>query len=68
MLHSTDPRRLERKEGTSKDAQVSLGRGNKIVLRGRWREGTGWKRRLGGECWWGSESGVGRGWGIAEWP
>ena len=50
MLHSTDPKKLNKKEGPSADAWILLKRGNKIVIRGRWREGTGWERRWGGEC------------------
>jgi hypothetical protein len=49
MLHSTDP---NKKEGPSKDACVSLRRGNKIGIRCRRREGTGregeWVGQLGG--------------------
>jgi len=41
MLHSTDSNKINKKEGTSKDARISLRGGNKIVIRGRWREGTG---------------------------
>jgi hypothetical protein len=41
MLLSKDPRKLNKKEGPSEDAWISLRRGNKIVIRGRWREGTG---------------------------
>jgi hypothetical protein len=47
MLHSIEPRRLDRKEATSKDAQVSLGRGNGMVMEGRWSEGTRWEKGLG---------------------
>jgi hypothetical protein len=35
MLHSTDPKKLNKNEGTSEDASISLRRGNKIVIRGR---------------------------------
>ena len=41
MLHSTDTKKLNKKEDPSKEAWVSLRRENKMVLRGRWKEGTG---------------------------
>jgi hypothetical protein len=34
----SDPKKLNKKEDTSEDACISLRRGNKIVLGGRWRE------------------------------
>jgi hypothetical protein len=49
MLYSTYPKKLNKKEGTSEEALISLRRGNKVVIRGRWREVTG---REGG---WGRE-------------
>jgi hypothetical protein len=49
MLQSTDPQKLNKKEGTSKDARISLRRGNKIIIRGRWRERTWWERGWRGE-------------------
>jgi hypothetical protein len=63
MVHATDPKKLNKKAGTSKDAWISLRRGNKIFIRGRWREGTG---REGdgegtGEVWdqvWGGTGGM----------
>jgi hypothetical protein len=57
MLYSTDLKKLNKKEGPSKHAWVSHRKGNKIVIEGRWREGTGWERGLGEE---GSGSGVDR--------
>jgi hypothetical protein len=44
MLHSTDPKKLKQKEVTSKDILISHRMWNKIVIRGRWREVTGWER------------------------
>ena len=41
MLNSTDQKKLNKKEGPSKDARISLRRENKIVIGGRWREETG---------------------------
>ena len=35
--------KLNKKKGTRKMFE-SLRRGNKIVMKGKWREGTGWKR------------------------
>jgi hypothetical protein len=46
MLHSTDPKKLNKKEGWNEDAWISLRRGNKIVIGGRWREGTWWEREM----------------------
>jgi len=45
--HSTDPVTLKKKEGPSEDARMSLRRGNKIIMGGRRREGTGWGRKMG---------------------
>jgi hypothetical protein len=39
-LHATDPKKLNKKEDPSKDAQISLRR-NKIIIGSRWGEGTG---------------------------
>ena len=50
ILHFTDPKKLNKKKGPSEEAWVSLRRGNKIVLRGRWRERPGWNRGWG-EKW-----------------
>jgi hypothetical protein len=36
-------------ECSNEDAGISLRRGNKLVIRGRWREGTRWERGWGGE-------------------
>ena len=47
MLHSIEPRRLDRKEATSKDAQDSLVWGNVMVMEGRWSEVTRWEKGLG---------------------
>jgi hypothetical protein len=64
MLQSTDPKKLGNKEVPREDAQISLGRGNKIVIGDGWREGTGKERGEGGERRWLSDvgSGVGGGW------
>lgn len=47
MLYSTDPRKLNKKEDQSKEACISLRRGNKIVLRGRWWERSGREKGWG---------------------
>ena len=44
MSYFPEPEKLKKKEGTSEDACVSHRRGDKIVIRGRWKEGTGWER------------------------
>ena len=49
MLHSTDTKKLNKKEGPVKNVRISLRRGNKIVIGGRWREETGWERGWGKE-------------------
>jgi hypothetical protein len=36
MFCSTDPKELNKKEGPSEEAWISLIKGNKIVIRGRW--------------------------------
>ena len=41
---STDPKNLGNKESPREDVRITLRRGNKIVIRGRWKEGTGWIR------------------------
>jgi hypothetical protein len=46
MLHSTDPKMLNKKEGPSEDG-FKLILGNKIVIRGRWKERTGRKEGWG---------------------
>jgi hypothetical protein len=50
--HSTDPKKLNKKEDPSEDALISLRRGNKIVIGGRWRERTQWKREWRREWGW----------------
>jgi hypothetical protein len=40
MLHSTNPKKLNKKKVPSKKVGISPRRDNKIVIRGRWREGT----------------------------
>jgi hypothetical protein len=47
----TDPKKLK-KEGTTEDAWISLRKGNKKVIRGRRRWGTGREREWVGE--WGN--------------
>ena len=42
--HSTDPKKLNKKEDPSEDALISLRRGNKIVIGGRGRKGNGKER------------------------
>ena len=49
MLYSTDPRRLDKEEGISKDAWHSLAKGSVMVIEGRWRKGCGWESELGGK-------------------
>ena len=44
MLHPTDPKKLNNKEDTSYVAWILPRRGNKILIRRKWREGTGWER------------------------
>jgi hypothetical protein len=41
----TDPKKLGNKECPREEAQVSHRRGNLIVVKDEWREGTGLKRR-----------------------
>jgi hypothetical protein len=41
MLHFIDPEKLNKKKGPSEEACISLRRGNKIVIKDRWKEGTG---------------------------
>ena len=38
MIHPTDPKKLNKKEGPSKDASTTFRRVNKIVIGGRGRE------------------------------
>jgi hypothetical protein len=38
----TDPEKLNTKESTRKEAWISHRRGNKITIRGRWREEIRW--------------------------
>jgi hypothetical protein len=40
-IYPTDPKKLNKKEGPSKDASIPPGRGNKIIMGGRGREGPG---------------------------
>jgi hypothetical protein len=41
MLHSTDPKKPNKKEGPSKNTQISLRRRIKIGIGGRWTDVTG---------------------------
>ena len=41
MLHYTNPKELNKKEGPSKDALISHKKRKKIIVGIRWREGTG---------------------------
>jgi hypothetical protein len=43
------PKETKQEEGTSEEARITLRMGNKIVLKGGWREGTG--REEDGEQW-----------------
>ena len=44
MLHSTDRKKVNKKEGTNKDAKISLiRRGNKVAISSKWREATEWE-------------------------
>ena len=49
MIHPTDHKKFNKKEGPNEDTSVPLRRGNKIIIRGRGREGPGWKRGRGRE-------------------
>jgi hypothetical protein len=49
MLQSTDSKKPYSKEDPREDAFIFLRIGNKIDVRGEWRQGTGWKWRLGVE-------------------
>jgi hypothetical protein len=61
ILHSTDTRKLNKKEGTRKDAWTSHRSWNKIVLWGRWCDGTGsWEKDGEGDKEGVLESGAGR--------
>ena len=55
MIYTTDPKKLNKKEGPNKDAWISLRRGNKIVIGVRWNEGTGrnrgWRGNYRGVFW-----------------
>jgi hypothetical protein len=44
MLHSTDPKKINKKEGPSEDASILFRKGNKIIMGGRGREGLGCER------------------------
>jgi len=75
MLRFVYPKRRSRKEGTRENVSVSLRRRNKILIRGRWREPTGWERAWGGEGAGKGEGDVGvldQVWGgieeIPRWP
>jgi hypothetical protein len=48
-IHYRDPKKLNKKVGPIEVAQISLRWENKIVIRGRWREGSG--RKEDGENW-----------------
>jgi hypothetical protein len=50
MPCSADPKKLSKKEGRTENAWISLGMGNKTLIGGKWRKGTGQERGLGGEC------------------
>jgi hypothetical protein len=47
MIHSTDPKKLNRKEGPSEDVSIPLRRGKKIIMGHRGREGPEWMSRRG---------------------
>jgi hypothetical protein len=47
MIHPTDPKKLNNKEGPSEDASIPLRRGNKIIIGGREKEELWWEK--GGE-------------------
>jgi hypothetical protein len=67
ILHSTDPKKQNKKEGLSENAWISLRRGNKIVIRGKWMEGTGKEWRWREE--WGIQDQVWRRTGkMTRWP
>ena len=48
MIQLTDHMKFKKKEDQSVDASVLLRRGNKIIMGGRGREGTGRERGGGG--------------------
>jgi hypothetical protein len=58
MIHLTDHMKLNKKEGPSVDTSIPFRRGNKIITKGRGREGT-WVREGKGEGK--SEAGSGMG-------
>ena len=64
MLQSPSPKKLSYKEGPNQYAWISLRRGNRIDIRGRWRGGPGWERRWGYE-----QKGIkcGEDWGRGNW-
>lgn len=44
MMYPTNPKKLNKKKGSSEDASIPPRRGNKIVILGRGRKGHGWER------------------------
>jgi hypothetical protein len=48
MLHSIDPKKLNKKEGPRKDAPITLKEENKIDTGGKSRDVPGWQRACGG--------------------
>jgi hypothetical protein len=68
MLHSTDPKKLNKVEGPSEGAWILLRRRNEIVHERQMEDGAGWEREWGGELWggasdhmWGGTGGMARG-------
>jgi hypothetical protein len=41
MIHPTDPKKLNKKEGPNEDASIPLRKGQQKVMRGREKEGPG---------------------------
>jgi hypothetical protein len=49
MTQLTDHVKFNKKESPSVATSIPLRKGNKIITRGRGREGPGWERETGGE-------------------
>ena len=58
MIQPSDPKKLNKKEGPSKDASIPLRRGNKIVMGGRGKKELGGRGEREGNR--GAGSGMGR--------
>jgi hypothetical protein len=49
MIHPTNPKKLNKKEGPSEDVYIPLRWRNKIIMGERRRWGSWWERGMGGE-------------------